>query len=174
MAVEEGVVGDAGAVVDGREKEKKTRDRSGRKRTRKGRRKHRRTVTADTNKSPPVLATGGAGGEEEEQTEEPIHNHVHHLPEAATVAVASQGDGMGVANLPAVSRVAPEPHVLDRTRVAEPQGRGGGRGRGRGRGRAGSVGGVGDFRVVKIKEEPRDDDIESGIYTCRSGAPSCV
>lgn len=97
-------------------------------------------------------------GTNEDHPEELIHNHVHHMPpEAATVATATRGDGVGVANLLPVSRVAAESRVLDRTRVAVLQGQGGGRDKGRGRG-----GTVGDFKMVRIKEEPRDDDTEPG------------
>lgn len=138
-----------------RDKERRNRDRSGRKRPRRGRRKNRRTAA---DKSSPALVAEGTAGDgivsNEEQIEEPIHNHIHHVPpEAATVAIATRGDGMGVANLPPTSRVATESRVPDRTRV-EPQG--GGRDKGRG------SGSVSDFRMVKIKEEPRDDVMESG------------
>lgn len=138
-----------------RDKERR-RDRSGRKRARRGRRKHRRTAT-DKNSSALVAegTTGDGVGSNEEQIEEPIHNHIHHVPpEAATVAIATRGDGVGVANLPPTSRAAPESRVPERTRVDS-------QGAGRDRGKSG--GSVSDFRMVRIKEEPRDDDMESGI-----------
>ena len=163
---------------EGREREeRRTRDRSGKKKTRRGRRRHRKTAATTTpNKASPVLTAGGAEGEGEgqggnEHTEEPIQNHVHHLPETATAAVATRGDGVGVANLPPVSRVEGESRVPDGTRGTDPsQGRKGGREKGRVR--TGSSGVV-DFRMVRIKQEPKDDDdVESGRLRA-SDVPGC-
>ena len=148
----------------GREGDKRSKER--RKRSRRaggggggGRRKHRRTAGSA------AAGTPEGGGLREPVDEEPIPNHV---PEGASGAVATAGDSVGVANLPAVSRV-----VADGIARVEPlsqssggrTGGGGGRGGGKGGGTRGRRRSVGDFRMVRIKEEPMDEDMASGTHT---------
>ena len=146
-AIEDGAIEDGGGVEEGRrETERGKRNRDRRTKTRRGRRKHQKIVQS----------SGDAPSNQ--HTPEPTHNHVHPLPpESATVV---RGDGVGVANLPPTSRaVTVESHGItsDGARVVSPQ-RGG-----RGEKGRGSVG-VGDFRMVQIKEEPMDEDTVSGIF----------
>ena len=129
-----------GEEAGGREGER-LRSKERRRKKGRGRRKRKRLGETDG----------------ETATEEPIHNHIPHLiPEIPSVAGATQ---VGVANHPLpASRVdgtrGPEAPPLPPQLAVSRRGGGGER-----RGRKGST--TSDFRMVRIKQEPMDD--EQGI-----------
>ena len=105
-----------------------------------------------------MLGSAGAGevSAEDNQTEVPLQNHLQ--PQEA--ATATRGDGEGVANLPpAVSR--DKSRLTDHERVVVSQ-NGGSEGGGGGveRGKGGSGGGLTDFGMVRVKQEPRDEEMD--------------
>ena len=138
-AAREGEEGEEGGGREGERRGKERRRKKGR-----GRRKRRRS--------------GEGEGEHDPATEEPAHNHVPHpIPEATPVTMTTQ---VGVPNLPpAASRIVGDggrgvesaPPPLQQTSSR----RGGGGGEKGGRGGRGSLG---DFRMIRIKQEPMDDE----------------
>ena len=153
---------------EGEREKQRGRERSSRKtKSRRGRRtKHRKGTEVGKNSS--VLGSSGAEevATEEGQTEVPLQNHLQP-PEAA---MATRGDGEGVANLPpAVSR--DKSRLTDHGRVVESQNGGseGGGGGGVERGKGGSCGGLTDFGMVRVKQEPQDDEMDTESGAGRDG-----